>query len=38
MDRDFAGDAQVFRASSARNCRAKFLFSGSSGFAVDFVN
>ena len=38
MDREFAGDAQAFRVGFARNCRAKFLFSGSSCFAFDFVN
>jgi len=38
MDRDFATDAQVFRVGFAQNCRAKLLFSGSSRFAVDFVN
>jgi hypothetical protein len=38
MDRDFANDARSFRVGFARNCRAKFLFSGSSSFAFDFVN
>jgi len=38
MDRDFANDGQVFRVGFARDCRAKFLYSGSSGLAFDFVN
>jgi hypothetical protein len=38
MDREFFGDAHAFRVDFARKRRAKFLLSGSSSFAFDFVN